>query len=338
MANKKPDTAKPAGLYTDFSLGSYAVIGDLYRRTLEALGLEVVERPLEEKDGAADGDGRLALHNTIGPRFRPVPGAFNVALPAHEWSRYPAAWAARLNEFDEVWTTTDHVRGLLIESGVTAPVLKLPPALDLDEPPRKSGYAAPGPFRIFSCGQAHFRKGFHLLIEGYLKAFPDAGEARLVIKTSSDCGWTAPREDITINCSEIERQEILAEYAKYDAYATASLGEGLGLPVAEAVLAGLPVAANFWGGHASVLREGGFFMIGHEEAPQPFCSDPSYYAPGQTCAYSSPESVAKTLREVQDAAPETREKTASAARESLLENYGSNAVLAALRKRLDMGN
>lgn len=338
--NAGPGGARKVTLFTDSGYASYAAIGRLYRLTLEAAGAAALEMeaPVSAEEIAAAeklAAGGVALSNTIGPRFSPLGGAYNVALAAHEWSAYPRAWAENLSRFDEVWVTSDHVLEVLERSGVKTPVLKLPPALDIDEPPRKESWASSGPFRFLSVGEPHFRKGFHLLMEGFMAAFPEEGEAELVIKTSSGAAWRPPRDDIRIVAERLTLEKTLALYREFDAYVTASLGEGLGLPVAEAVLAGLPVAANFWGGHRSLLVERAFWRIGHVEIPQPFCSEPSYYAPGQTCAFSSHGAIAKTLREIAGAPPDERRARAMKAREALLARYGGETVVEAFRKRLE---
>ncbi|MGK7345103.1 MAG: glycosyltransferase [Candidatus Nitrospinota bacterium M3_3B_026] len=333
-----PRGARKAALFTDSGIASYAAIGRLYRQTLEAAGATVseMEAPVSAEEAAAAeklASGGVALSNTIGPRFSPLVGAYNVALVAHEWSAYPGAWVERLNRFDEVWVTSDHVHDILLRSGLKAPVFKLPPALDIDELPRKESWASSGAFRFLSVGEPHFRKGFHLLMEGFMAAFPEEGEAELVIKTSPGAAWRPPRDDIKIAAERLTLDETLALYKDFDAYVTASLGEGLGLPVAEAVLAGLPVAANFWGGHKSLLVEGAFWRIGHVEIPQPFCSEPSYYAPGQTCAFSSPGEIAKTLGQIREAPPDERRGRAMRAREALLAGYGRETVVETFRKK-----
>jgi len=336
MNETRPGPDGSIELITDFSLQSYVVIGRLYRLTLEALGLNVSERPLTDESNLNDFKNKWALSNTIGPRFTPVPGAFNIALPAHEWSRYPEEWVNRLNSFDEIWTTTDHVKILLEASGVKAPVFKMPPALDIDDTHQKSDWRPNGPFRFFSCGEAHFRKGFHLLMAGFMRAFPEPGSATLTIKTSPDCGWISPREDIKIEVTKMDRGDLLNVYSTYDAYISASLGEGLGLPVTEAILAMTPVTANCWGGHASILTEGGHWRIEHEEAPQLFCSNPGYYAEGQKCAYSSPDRIAAALRDVYKASADERRARAEKARDHLLANYGIEKVMEAFRKKFNL--
>ena len=322
-----PDPTTPIVLLTDYEHPSYVIIGRLFRLTLESAGFTVMEKPADAIAGGSVANGQWVLSNTIGPMFNPVPGAVNVALPAHEWSRYPADWVEKLNRFDEIWVASGHEREVLSNSGVTTPVELMAPGLDFDPVPLKNDWDSGGPFRFLSCGAGHFRKGFHLLMEGFIRAFPEPGSASLTIKTSADVSWSTPREDIIIDTRTLERRDMLSLYSGYDAYVTASLGEGLGLPVAEAVLACLPVLANYWGGHRSLLDQGAFWEIPYEEVDQPFCSEPSYFATNQKCAFSSPSAIAETLRMVVENSADKRESMARSARDFLLARYGKDVAI-----------
>ncbi len=300
--------------------------------------METVELPYPARADVPD-TGGIVLHNTIGPSFSPIPGAYNIALPLHEWSRYPRPWSDTLNRFDEIWVASRHVGDILSRSGVDIPVHILPPALDKDPIPEKTTWNRNRPFRFLSVGEAHFRKGFHLLMEAFTLAFRAPGEAELVIKTSPSCAWQSPREDIIIDPSWMDRSELLGLYRGFDAYVTASLGEGLNLTVAEAILARLPVAANYWGGHVSLLDPGppevAFFPVEFKETEQVYCSTPEYFAPDQMCAYSSPDQIATTLRKVVKSSSETRRILAGRARVFLENSYTTTAAVGRIKKRVD---
>jgi glycosyltransferase involved in cell wall biosynthesis len=227
-----------------------------------------------------------------------------------------------LEAFQSIWAPSTHVALALRASGVRTPIHFVPPPVAVRRVPAKTAWSAREAFRFLSIGEAHFRKGFHLLIDGFLQAFPDEGEATLTLKVSPSCSWRSPRSDIRIVADRIERGRLLSLYASHDAYVTASLGEGLGLPLAEAIVAGLPVVANHWGGHRDLMRREHGWTIGHEVVPQVFCSDPAYYAKGQSCAYSSPERIAEALREAVAAAPAERESRARRAAAALQASHG----------------
>jgi glycosyltransferase involved in cell wall biosynthesis len=326
-----------AFVLTDTARLSYQIIGRLTCLSLQAAGIRAGELPMAEDESGRRGystrlRGAVLFHSTIGPLFAPIPGAFNVALPLHEWSRYPAAWVDRLDRFDAVWTASRFVARTLRASGLRAPLTYVPPALDLEMPTRKRSRRAGRPFRFLTCGEPHFRKGLHLLVEGFLEAFPEPGVATLTIKTSAQCRWEPPRRDILVRPEPLSRAEMLDLYRGFDAYVSASLGEGLGLPVAEAVLAGLPVVANRWSGHADLLPPAGCFGVGYRLVEQPFCSEPSYYAPGQRCAFSRPTDVAAGLLRAVDASPAARERIARTARTHLIGNYGTGAAALRIRR------
>jgi len=315
---------------------SYQIIGAHFRRTFEAAGIEVAEWPLPldraaRRRAAREAAGAVVFHNTIGPLFEPLPGVVNVALPLHEWSRYPAGWIERLNRFDAVWASSRFVARVLRMSGLKAPLSWVPPALDLELPPPKRSWAATRPFRFLACGEAHFRKGFHLLVAGFVEAFPLVGEATLTIKTSPGCSWKSPRRDIVFKTEALPRQRLLGLYRRYDAFVSTSLGEGLGLPVAEAVLAGLPVVANRWSGHADLLAADACYAIPFRLVTQPFSSDPSYYADGQRCAWSDPADIAAALRKVAGETPAAHQRVAKAARRHLSRDFGAAAAARRLR-------
>ena len=326
----------PAILLTDFHRGSYKIIGELFAKSLESFcELKHIQTKTREENSTISESGfKIAFHNTLGDGFVPLKDFYNIALPAHEWSKFPLKWIERLNQFDEVWTTTEHVSNLLHECGLTVPCSKLPPALDATNIPSKNNWEIKRSPSFLAVGEPHFRKGHHLLMEGFMKAFPESGSALLTIKTSPSCDWESPRNDIIVIKEKWSRKKLLAEYSKHDCFISASLGEGLGLPIAEAIMADLPVCTNFWGGHNSLLCTGGFIEIPHEEIIQPFTSDPAFYAENQKCAYSSPENIKLSLYEFLQTTSTERKQITQIANKNFLATYGHENALKNIESRL----
>jgi glycosyltransferase involved in cell wall biosynthesis len=322
----------PVLILSDEHIGSYAVIGDLLSMTLQAAGIPVQHRRLTAARSSRLGNAdTVIIHNTIGPRFEPIKGRRNIALVHHEWDRYPRAWVESLNRFSEVWVTTTFVKRTLTRSGVVVPMDVVRPALDLDPVPVKTSYRLSKPLRVFACGAPHFRKGFHLLIEGLSRAFPKTGQAELVIHTQRGGEWSGVPSNVTIDDAPLSREGLLARYRGCDLFVSASLGEGLGLPVAEAILAGVPVLTHDWGGHKDLLRRDAFFRMPYAVSPQPYCSRPDYFAPGQRCAIPDIDGIAAALRLAATSDASARKRMAGRAREWLLGRYGQRAVLERLR-------
>jgi O-antigen biosynthesis alpha-1,2-mannosyltransferase len=331
---------KPLAIVTDKTNGSFTVVEHLYALAFQKLGQAV--KTIPQPNGAYESErlstklkDHLVFHNTIGPNFSPIQGCINVALPVHEWSRYPKEWAKNLSLFDQIWVTTEYVETLLKEAGTTAPILRLPPPLDLENIPQKQSWDSSNPFRFYFCGESHFRKGLHLLIPAFMEAFPEPGRATLTIKTNESCNWDSPREDIILIKENWTREQCLNAYQNYDCYVSASLGEGFGLPVAEAILAGLPIATNYWGGHKSLLKPGSFFEIPHIETIQPYASRPEFYVTGQRCCFSDVSFISETLSEIAKSNASQRQSTAEGVREHLLNAYSSSKCLSLLKDTLE---
>lgn len=315
-------SASPAlFILSEPSVASYGTIGRLYHATFRAMGRrsQVVAygSPLP-----AMPRGSIVLHNTLGFRFAPLAGMRNIAVPFHEWNRYPAAWAARLNAFDEVWAASRYLSDVLRQSGVEVPIRVVPPALDLTPPANRVTWTTTAPFRFLFVGEPHFRKGHHLLIEGYRRLDAGPRRATLTLKTAADCAWSVSEPGITRVATRWPAARMRRLYAEFDGFISASLGEGLGLGVAEAMLAQVPVATNRWGGHTALLAPDGYVRIAHRVVDQPFCSRPDFYAPGQQCALSSPDAVAAAMATMLSMTARQRREMAARASAVVRERFG----------------
>jgi glycosyltransferase involved in cell wall biosynthesis len=324
-------------ILSETTVSSYGVIGALYRDTFRALGMRSVVAPYPVDRPPRLARGALVLHNTLGFRFAPLSGVVNIAVPFHEWNRYPRAWADRINGFDQVWAASPYLADVLRKSGVTAPVRFAPPALDIDPPRLKRSWAAHRPFRFLFVGEPHFRKGHHLLIEGFRRFAGNGRTATLTIKTSAHCPWTVDDRGIRLIAEQWPLPRLWRLYADHDAFVSASLGEGLGLGVAEAMLARLPVATNKWGGHTSLLAPRGYVRIPHRVVPQPYCSRPDFFAPGQQCALSSPDAIASAMERMVTMSATERERQSARASAHVEARFGlaaAGARLGAVLNRL----
>jgi glycosyltransferase involved in cell wall biosynthesis len=317
-------------ILTDYHRGSYKIMGDYWRKSLLNFG-KVVEKPTpqsnaERKYLESVFKGQIIFHNTLGESFIPFNNCYNIALPYHEWSKYPKNWLSLLDEFDEIWVTTKHVKDVLLNSGLRKIPKILMPEMYEETSSEKKHWEFGSKVSFLSIGEPHFRKGHHFLMEGYMKAFTKLHEAKLTIKTSPSCNWISPREDIYVIKESWDRLKLLNEYSKHDCLISASLGEGLGLPIIEAINALLPVCTNFWGGHKTFLQKNKFYQIKHREIIQPFTSNPAFYAEGQRCAYSSPNNIKDAFLQVVNSQSSRRQSIALGAKKHFLDICGKDVV------------
>jgi hypothetical protein len=108
--------------------------------------------------------------------------------------------------------------------------------------------------------------------------------------------------------------------------------------VAEAMAAKLPVLAPNWSGLTELCGGGRALDLPYSNHPQPYCSSPDYYAPGQRCAIVDIEACAEAMRSIAGAEPTYRQALAERAF-SHLESYADvdsvGKALEAVLKGLD---
>jgi glycosyltransferase involved in cell wall biosynthesis len=323
-------------VYYDRDFGGHSVAAREYVRALQAGGQAAMGFPMlaREWELLASSNVEIAFQCFIPPLLRPLTGSRNIAIVFHEWDKMPAKWIASINRFDAVMVSSRYLENVLRQSGCTVPIHYVPVPIDISETPQKSSWQASKPFKFLSVGEWHFRKGFHLLIAAFKQAFPREGEAELQIKTSPGVDYSPDRDDIKIISSKLSDKEMIALYGGYDAYITTSLAEGLGLPVQEAMAAGLPVMAPNWGGLTEYCGEGRSIELPYAVTQQPFSSNPDYYAPGQQCAVVDIDACAEQMQKLACADATAREQMARKAKEYIEETFSSSKTQEMLSQKL----
>ncbi len=215
------------------------------------------------------------------PDFRSPPAGHWVLMHPWEFGSLPRAWVGPIVEqVDEVWAYPQAVRDCYVESGVPADRVQVVPlGVDLDS-------FRPGvplllmktrrTFKFLFVGGTIPRKGFDVLLAAYTKAFTARDDVCLVVKdmgaNSFYRGQTAEadiaRLQATTGAPEIEyidrplsEEELAGLYAACHCLASPYRGEGFGLPMAEAMVCGLPVVVTGLGAALDFCDEARAYLI-----------------------------------------------------------------------------
>jgi glycosyltransferase involved in cell wall biosynthesis len=326
-------------ILSDWAFTGHVNVAESYSRVLRSLDLHVTHASVNPNTDVQDEVSKLQAGSKlvqcfIPPLLKAQDNFYNIALIFHEWSRMPAAWVKKLETFDQVWVASTYNRQVLKESGFEGVIHYIPSSLDLEQYPQKNRWEVKGPFKFLSVGEWHFRKGFHILAAAFLRAFPQDDQVELHIKTSETDGFRFADPRIKILDQRLDEDEMRSLYSKYDAYVTTSLAEGLGLPVAEAMAARLPVAAVNWSGLTEFCSQNTIIEIPFRLSYQPYCSRPDYYAPGQQCAVAEVPGCADALQKMSALTPADRETMALRARARLANENSETVTANALKKAL----
>lgn len=218
------------------------------------------ERSLEQEPVDAD----VVTRNMYPPRVLDMEARLN-GLSNYAWEEtgFPFEYAEAFNESLQFMTVTSkHVKKLLIDAGVSIPIRVVGNGID-----HWNAIEPDTAFRIERAGHTFLhvsscfpRKGADILLASYGKAFSKSDDVLLVIKT-----FRNPHNTIEAQLAALQRENpsypnvlllmddmsdatLKALYAQCDTLVAPSRAEGFGLPIAEAMLAGLDVITTGWSG------------------------------------------------------------------------------------------
>jgi GT2 family glycosyltransferase/glycosyltransferase involved in cell wall biosynthesis len=332
-------------------------LASLFGEPAHGIGSPADDAPVPPIAGAA------VLHAT------PAPGvAEHVAAQTHgpfvhatcfETEGLPVEWVESLSWPEQVWVPSEFNMRTFAAAGVPAERLRhVPYPIDADRfaPPPERGTRTDDRFTVASVFEWNWRKGWDVLLRGWIEAFAPGDPVVLRVLTyravwnqhgagleeqigallgEIGCG---PDEipDIELITEPMSDRELTRLYHESDAFVLPTRGEGAGLPVLEAAAAGTPVIATARGGHEALMDEDLAFPLAVDRllpAPEAMIRDNPIYA-GQMFGEPSVAQLRDRLREVR-ADPAEAARRADRARDALRERFGYEAVGRILVERVD---
>ncbi|WP_019532847.1 glycosyltransferase family 4 protein [Paenibacillus ginsengihumi] len=252
-------------------------------------GEEQVLRTLMEKPEAG---GRTVCISHDLPDYWETGADISIGFTYWETSRIPPKWTRKIQAVDAVFLPSRHNIDVFRQSGVQAPLFHIRPCLSRPNP--ASADAVPGyvaklpPFRFLSVCSWIQRKGCDVLLQAFWEQFAGRDDVALVIKTvgSAKLGHeidelkarlqapadTAP---VYVDTQIRSEAEMDALYRSCHAFVLPTRGEGVGYPMLDAAVRGLPIIATGWGGHLDFLDERNSFLVPYRLVPVP--PQPYYY-------------------------------------------------------------
>jgi glycosyltransferase involved in cell wall biosynthesis len=191
---------------------------------------------------------------------------------AWELPRVPKAWERGLPVVHDIAVPSLFTANAVSGLGTGLPVRVCPHPVALDHPPLSpfaAGRARPAqPFTVvstLSIGSGFERKNPIGLIRAFRLAFGDAKDRRLRMLITASEDYAPARtqilraigqaRNIEITWTPLTRPELIEWWGTPDAYALLHRAESFGLPLAEAMCAGLPVVATGWSGNMDYMTE-----------------------------------------------------------------------------------
>jgi glycosyltransferase involved in cell wall biosynthesis len=182
------------------------------------------------------------------------------------------------------------------------------------------------------------------LVEAFESAFPDPGEARLVIKSINGPQRPVDRErllyaisdrpDIVLVERYLDRHELDGLMWNADCYVSLHRSEGFGLTMAEMMAIGKPVIATRYSGNLEFMDETNSILVGQKWTPVPAGCDPYPYDIGLGWANPIRRQAVQAMRMMVEN-PALREQLGAQAARTIARNFSTEALGRAASARLD---
>ncbi|MDB5600908.1 MAG: methyltransferase protein [Xanthobacteraceae bacterium] len=278
-----------------FDASGYGQAARAYVHALHAAGvklsvIDLAGHPPQTEDALVtsllgnDGDADFNLLHAI-PSY--WPGAVHklrnvIAMTVWETDTMPSQWHVPLARAIDVWLPCQF-NAAAFSRGLQRTTFVLPHAV----PPAVSDVAVPCPvgaplvadsdFVFYSIFEWQERKNPGGMIKAFLRAFPEANDAVLVLKTNPGAAAeanamlrkirTGTRGRVVLCCEAWSEAQLRAFHARGDCYVSLHKGEGWGYPLFDAAARGKPVIASDYSAPQDYLDRRHHWLVRCSTAP-----------------------------------------------------------------------
>lgn len=240
--------------------------------------------------------------------------AYRVGLWFWELERLPTMWVEHAKLVDEIWVGSDFVAEAVRRSVQDRAVTKIRIPVVASLPDRaysrlEFGLRDECCLFMFSFAYGSFatRKNPEAVIHAFRRAFPIGNEdAQLLVKTSQSELYPQLRDALVAMATGdsrikfingyLSRAEVTGLQSTIDCYVSLHRSEGLGLGLAECMVAGKPTIATAYSGNLEFMNEENSFLVDYRLVPVRAGEYPDFE--GQVWADASVDHAAIHMRTV----------------------------------------
>ncbi|RCS23328.1 glycosyltransferase [Phyllobacterium salinisoli] len=275
----------------------------------------------------------VVSRNLYPPRVSDMHAKLNL-LHHYAWeeSGFPSSWVDDFNAYLQgITCLSKHVEKILIDNGVSIPLSTSGCGVDhWDRVAADNSYKIQGKkFRFLHVSSCFPRKGADVLIKAFGKAFTARDDVSLIIKTfpnphnnvegilETERRGNENFPDVQIIMEDISEGQLKSLYEQCDVLVAPSFAEGFGLPLAEAMLAGLPVITTNWGGQLDFCSEETAWLVDFSFEP----AETHFDVFNSVWAVPDVDALASVIQEVFRTPAGERRSRAARGRKLLLDEF-----------------
>jgi glycosyltransferase involved in cell wall biosynthesis len=270
---------------------------------------------------------------------------YNIGVWWWELPDFPQEWWQRFCLFDEIWVGSTFIQQSIAKSS-PIPVVTIPPVI---KEPQVRSYSK----ETFGLSSEEFvflyvfdflsgfeRKNPLAVVEAFKRAFSENEPARLIIKAinaeeNEACfnklAQATAGARITLFDQCLSEKDNFGLIACCDCYVSLHRSEGLGLPMAEAMLLQKPVIATGWSGNMDFTTVNNSYLVPYRLVTNDTLSGP--YKIGEVWADPNIDESARLMRYVYEF-PHTRSERAMRGCVDIMSRYSVDAVSSLVKSRI----
>ena len=219
----------------------------------------------------------ITSRNLYPPRVKDIKGRLKL-LHSYGWeeTEFPKEFTNDFNQYlDGITVMSSQVKKILIDNGVNLPINVTGLGVDhIDRIKVEKKYRIDcNRFKFLHISSCFPRKGINCLLKSYGNSFRSSDDVTLIIKTfpnphnevnkllESYLKKDKDYPDVLLIEDDLSDSNLKSILLQSDVLVAPSLGEGFGLPIAEAMFLGIPVITTSWGGQLDFCNDKNSWLI-----------------------------------------------------------------------------
>lgn len=186
--------------------------------------------------------------NFCQPVYYQTGNYYTVGYTPWESTSIPSSWFFNMSLCDEIWTTSNFVKQVYLDNGVSDNVHVVHHGVSPDF--RIVDREITGQFNFLHVGGESTRKNSQLAVDAFLELYDGNEDYKLVLKYNNFCNAEVPVHGTTVSAinhpqilglsDSLPRSELFELYSKCHCMLYPTKGEGFGMIPFEAIATGMP--------------------------------------------------------------------------------------------------
>jgi len=194
--------------------------------------------------------------NFCQPYYYQLSNSYNIGYTPWESTRIPEGWHYNMNICDEIWTTSNFVKDVYINNGISKEIFVIPHGISSEY--RIIERELNNTFNFLHIGGDAKRKNAQLVVDAFLELYEGKEDFKLILKYNKFCFAEAYVNGKLVQADQhpqiigipdiFSNDEIIQLYAKCHCMVYPTSGEGFGMIPFEAMATGMPtIVTNLTG-------------------------------------------------------------------------------------------